>query len=182
MHVNDIAGLQHIASRYFLKSLSVHNAMRYLEAAQACNIDSLNQVHAACRLGLRRHRQIGANTLCVCPYAHVRMRALKGLACRARVTPASSHASPCSGEALMLPACYACGCASLFAHAFGPCYMEKTYVIAVTVYVHALKERRDDIGGLTSRVRHSVALYGQLLLFCDQSMREKAWRSRKRGA
>ncbi len=30
------------------------------------------------------------------------------------------------------------------------------------------------------RVRHSVAVYGQLLLFCDQSMREKAWRSRKR--
>jgi hypothetical protein len=32
------------------------------------------------------------------------------------------------------------------------------------------------------RVRHRVAIYGQLLLFCDQSMREKAWRSRKRGA
>ena len=32
------------------------------------------------------------------------------------------------------------------------------------------------------RVRHSVAVYGQRLLFCDQSMREKAWRSRKRGA
>jgi hypothetical protein len=32
------------------------------------------------------------------------------------------------------------------------------------------------------RVRHSVAIYGQLLLFCDQSMRSKAWRSRKRGA
>ena len=31
------------------------------------------------------------------------------------------------------------------------------------------------------RVRHSIAIYGQLLLFCDQSMREKAWRSRKRG-
>ncbi len=30
------------------------------------------------------------------PYAHVRMHALKGLACRARVSPASS---PCSGEA-----------------------------------------------------------------------------------
>ncbi len=29
----------------------------------------------------------------------------------------------------------------------------------------------------TSRVRHSVAIYGQLLLFCDQSMRKKAWRS-----
>ncbi len=29
---------------------------------------------------------------------------------------------------------------------------------------------------------HCVAVYGQLLLFCDQSMREKAWRSRKRGA
>ncbi len=33
-----------------------------------------------------------------------------------------------------------------------------------------------------SRVRHSVAIYGQILLFCDQSMREKAWGSRKRGA
>ncbi len=30
--------------------------------------------------------------------------------------------------------------------------------------------------------RHSVAIYGQLLLFCYQSIREKAWRSRKRGA
>ncbi len=28
------------------------------------------------------------------------------------------------------------------------------------------------------RVRHSVAIYGQLLLFCDQSMRETAWRRR----
>ncbi len=32
------------------------------------------------------------------------------------------------------------------------------------------------------RVRHSVAIYDQLLLYCDQSMREKDWRSRKRGA
>ncbi len=38
------------------------------------------------------------------------------------------------------------------------------------------------VGALISRVRHSVAIYGQLLLFCDQSMREKAWHSRKRGA
>jgi hypothetical protein len=35
---------------------------------------------------------------------------------------------------------------------------------------------------LTIRVRHSVAMYGQRLLFCDQSMREKDWRSRARGA
>ncbi len=33
-----------------------------------------------------------------------------------------------------------------------------------------------------NRVRRSVAIYSQLSLFCDQSMREKAWRSRKRGA
>ncbi len=33
---------------------------------------------------------------------------------------------------------------------------------------------------LWCRVRHSIAIYVQLLLFCDQSMREKAWRSRKR--
>ncbi len=33
-----------------------------------------------------------------------------------------------------------------------------------------------------SRVRHSVAIFGQRLMVCDQSMREKAWRSRKRGA
>ena len=32
------------------------------------------------------------------------------------------------------------------------------------------------------RVQHSVALYGQRLLFCDQSMREKARRRRARGA
>ena len=36
--------------------------------------------------------------------------------------------------------------------------------------------------GTGYRVRHSVAMYSQLLVFCDQSMREKAWRSRKRGA
>ncbi len=30
------------------------------------------------------------------------------------------------------------------------------------------------------RVRHSIAIYGHLLLVCDQSMREKACRSRKR--
>ncbi len=33
-----------------------------------------------------------------------------------------------------------------------------------------------------TRVRLIVAIHGQLLLCCDQSMREKAWRSRKRGA
>ena len=33
-------------------------------------------------------------------------------------------------------------------------------------------------GRLSNRVRHSVAINGQFLLFCDQSMREKAWRSR----
>ncbi len=33
-----------------------------------------------------------------------------------------------------------------------------------------------------NRVRHSVAIFGQRLMVCDQSMREKAWRSRKRGA
>ncbi len=38
------------------------------------------------------------------PYALVCMHALKGLACRSRVTPASSHASPCSGEAVTLAA------------------------------------------------------------------------------
>ena len=32
------------------------------------------------------------------------------------------------------------------------------------------------------RVRHSVAIFGQRFMVCDQSMREKAWRSRKRGA
>jgi hypothetical protein len=43
-------------------------------------------------------------------------------------------------------------------------------------------ERSVDTGaaGHTARVRHSVAMYGQLLLLSDQSMREKAWRSRKR--
>ena len=48
--------------------------------------------------------------------ARGRMHALNGLACRARVTPASSHASPCSGETLTSPACNACGCAGPFAH------------------------------------------------------------------
>ena len=32
-----------------------------------------------------------------------------------------------------------------------------------------------------SRVRHTVAIYGRRLLFCDQCMHEKAWRNRKRG-
>ena len=35
---------------------------------------------------------------------------------------------------------------------------------------------------LAFRLRHSVAIYCQLLLFCDQSICEKAWRSHKRGA
>jgi hypothetical protein len=37
-------------------------------------------------------------------------------------------------------------------------------------------------GRCRNRVQHSIAIYGQLLLFCDQSMRKKAWRSRNRGA
>ncbi len=48
------------------------------------------------------------------PYALARMRALKGLACHARVTSASSHALPEQGEALTSPACRACGRASPF--------------------------------------------------------------------
>ena len=47
-------------------------------------------------------------------YSYVRVHALKGLACRARVTSASLHASPCSCEALTSPACHACGCPSSF--------------------------------------------------------------------
>ncbi len=43
------------------------------------------------------------------------------------------------------------------------------------------EDRVREFGGGVARVRYSVAIYGQLLLFCDQSMREKAWRSRKRG-
>jgi hypothetical protein len=35
-------------------------------------------------------------------FDHVRMHALKGLACRSNVAPASSHASPCSGLRLRL--------------------------------------------------------------------------------
>ncbi len=35
---------------------------------------------------------------------------------------------------------------------------------------------------LCAIVQHSVAISGQLLLFCDQSMRKKVWSSRKRGA
>jgi hypothetical protein len=46
------------------------------------------------------------------------MHALKGLACRARVTPASSHASTCPGKALTSSACHACGCASPFCACF----------------------------------------------------------------
>ncbi len=33
----------------------------------------------------------------------------------------------------------------------------------------------------TAKVRYSVAISGQLLLLCDQSMRKKAWRNRKPG-
>ena len=38
--------------------------------------------------------------------ARVRMHALEGLACRSRVTLASSHALPCSGDASTSPACH----------------------------------------------------------------------------
>ncbi len=48
------------------------------------------------------------------PYAQLRMHALKGLACHSRVTTASSHASPCSGEVLTSAACHTFGCTSPF--------------------------------------------------------------------
>ena len=46
--------------------------------------------------------------------------------------------------------------------------------------VSATKQKRAHVTGASGL--HSVAIYGQFLLFCDQSMREKAWRSHKRGA
>jgi hypothetical protein len=51
-------------------------------------------------------------------------------------------------------------------------------------YEHKKTEcvRIQKTGGAARRVRHSVAMHGRFLLFCDQSMHEKAWRSRKRGA
>jgi hypothetical protein len=36
--------------------------------------------------------------------------------------------------------------------------------------------------GPANRVRHNIPIFGQRLMVCDQNMREKAWRSRKRGA
>ena len=60
------------------------------------------------------------------PYAHERMRALKGLARRARVTLASWHASPCSGATTLEAA------PVFFAHAFGPCRTKKTHGISGT--------------------------------------------------
>ncbi len=59
-------------------------------------------------------------------YAHVRMRALKAMACNARSTQTSSHAWPCSSEALTSSACRVCGSASPFVHAFVLCHMEST--------------------------------------------------------
>jgi hypothetical protein len=89
----------------------------------------------------------------------------------------------------------------LFAHACVRCHEEKTNqiggiaVFSFASYVFVLvsccsqkKQSWDDgrnPAGLhreVCRVRRSVAINGQLLLFCDQSVREKAWRSRKRGA
>jgi hypothetical protein len=73
------------------------------------------------------------------PYAHVRMRARKGLASRARVTPASSHALPHSNYRLLAALVAA---QVLFAHAVGPCHMDKTYRIGGTVAQHLLLRSR----------------------------------------
>ena len=68
----------------------------------------------------------------ISPYACVRMRELRVLACCSLVTLARSQASPCLGEAFTLPACHACGRASPYrAHLF-PCHIENTYHIGGT--------------------------------------------------
>ncbi len=50
----------------------------------------------------------------------VRIQVLKSLACHSRATPASSHTSPCLGEALTSPLLHACGCASPVCACFWP--------------------------------------------------------------
>ena len=72
---------------------------------------------------------------------HARMctpRALRGLACCAHVTPATSHALPCSSEA-RVPRLRLCQSSS---HTFfGTCHMEKTYCVdGAPISQHTLAE------------------------------------------
>ena len=69
--------------------------------------------------------------------------------------------------------CFACdGIFDLYASAYAP--FMKLLLFGVCCRKRHCCDRHAAVG-LTCRVRHSVAIYGQLLLFCDQSMREKAW-------
>ena len=83
----------------------------------------------SCRLLLKAVKKLVCVCVCVRARACVccRMRALKGLACCARVTPVSSHASPYLDEALTSPACHACGCATCFCAQFSPCHTVKAH-------------------------------------------------------
>ncbi len=63
-------------------------------------------------------------------YTHVRMRELKGQACRARVTPATARLR---ASLAAVP--------GLFGHAFGPCHMKKHMTLAETITSHAANSR-----------------------------------------
>ena len=63
----------------------------------------------------------------------------QALACRARVTPASSHASPCSGEVLTTPAFHACGCISPFRSFLVHAIWRKYSVLAVSMWAARLR-------------------------------------------
>ena len=75
----------------------------------ACMLDASMYLYGMCVCMYREYRRSS-------PYAFMRMRmhTLKGMACRTRITLASSHASPEQREALTSPACHARGCASPF--------------------------------------------------------------------
>ena len=86
-----------------------------------------------------------------------------------------------SEDCLPIPGCGNPAAATVFYHSFTMLisYVFMNLFVAVILEGFSIAEY---VLWFLCRVRHSVAIYGQLLLFCDQSMREKAWRSRKRGA
>ena len=81
-------------------------------------------------INMTKRHQVHIFYICSSAYA----AAQKGRACSARVTPASSHASPCSGEALTLLINVTLAAAPvLFAHAFVRRHMKKPYRIGGTM-------------------------------------------------
>ena len=86
------------------------------------------------------------------PYFFVCMHALKGLACCSRGNPANVHASPCSGEALALPACHACGCTG----PFRACVWSMPFRVRTSTVSSTSATVHGDIAGLASVLENGI--------------------------